>query len=75
MTAKKQSLIKKGVILQVSGAESGPRVPQPWAAEALEGGMQIMGSGFTVHPWDGGGFSSRCLYWWSVPGENLLLGA
>lgn len=39
--------------------------------------MQIMGAGLTLHPWDGGDFSSRCLVPVSCAGAgggNLLLG-
>lgn len=45
MTAKKQSLLKKGVILQVRRAGSGPGIPQQWAPESLESGMQIVDAG------------------------------
>lgn len=39
MTAKKQSLLKKGVILQVRMAGSGPGISQQRAAKSLESEM------------------------------------
>lgn len=61
MTAKKQSLLKKGVILQVRRAGSGTGISQQRAAESLERGMQIVDAGLTAHPWGGKGCSSCCL--------------